>query len=347
MRAMTAKLPQAQAEATSTNWSRITEFTAFSESAISTFTPKPTRQVNRPAVESLLLGIHLRGWVTDREKEFLDSLAPDSSLTFLIRGKEYLQPEGVELFPFELIETAIQKGGDAVFTHRYQRTSHDASYHYTIYTAVIEGSTPNRLVLGFFGPDDRLRLPDTENRFHKLVTLFREACRSHHRFAKKLLQGLESHTPTILVNRCSGRVVVLNEAAAKLLQQNLRSLVDLEFGEVKTQLLSILPGHRLTMTNINEDELYLTIISVTSAERPSGYSNPGATDKMLQEIHNKLSEMTLITKNLQSLCRRIKNDEAAALSQQLIEVIEELDLSRTKLSPLHTSTSARQFCGER
>jgi hypothetical protein len=334
---MTTKLPHAQTEATSATWSRMTEFAAFSESGF--LTSQPTAHVSRSAMESLLLGIHLRGWVSDREKEFLDSLAPDSSLTFLIRGNEYLHPEGVELFPFELIETAIQKGGGAVFTHRYQRISHDTNYHYTIYTAVIEDSTPNPLVLGFFGPDDCMRLPDTENRFHRLVTLFREVCHSHHKFAKKLVQDLGSPTPAILVNRSSGRVVALNEPAAKLLQQNLRSLVDLEFGEVKTQLLSILPGHKLTMTNINEDEVYLTMIAVTSSQGPDKCEHTDTTEKTLGKIQSKLNQMTLLTKNLESLGYKIRNDEVAATARQLIEAIEEIKLYGNKLRCLVTDSS--------
>ncbi|MFQ6008029.1 MAG: hypothetical protein ACE5K8_03670, partial [Candidatus Zixiibacteriota bacterium] len=245
---MAAKLPQARAKASSTNWTRMTEFTAFSESGLLASISKTSSQFSRPVVESRLLGFYLRGWLTDRDKEFLDSFAPEGSLALLIRGNEYLHPEGIELFPFELIETAIKKGGDAVFTHRYQRASHDTSYHYTIYTAVIESSIPKPLVLGFFGPDDCMRLPETLNRFHELVALFREACRRQLRFAKKILQRLQSHNPTIIVNRCSGRVLALNETAAKLLQRSPRSLVDLEFGEIKTQLLSILPGHKLIMT---------------------------------------------------------------------------------------------------
>jgi hypothetical protein len=334
---MTTKLPHAQTEATSATWSRMTEFAAFSESGL--LISQPTDHISRSAVESLLLGIHLRGWVTDRDKEFLDSLAPDSSLSFLIRGNEYLHPEGVELFPFELIESAIQKGGDAVFTHRYQRTSHDTNYHYTIYTAVIDGSLPTSLILGFFGPDDCLRLPDTENRFHKLVTLFREVCHSHHKFAKKLVRELESPTPAILVNRCSGRVVALNEPAAVLLQQNLRSLVDLEFGEVKTQLLSLLPGHRLTMTNINEGEVYLTMIAVTSSQGSDKGEHTDTTEKTLGKIQSKLNQMTLLTKNLESLGDKIKNGEVVAMAHQISEAVDELALYGIKLRYHLTNSS--------
>lgn len=293
-------------------------------------------QSSRPAVESMLLGIRLRGWLTDSEKKFLDNLAPDRSITFLIHQDQYLHPEGVELFPLELIETAIHKGGEAVFTHRYQLNSNDASDCYTIYTAVINPPQPKPLVLGYFGPDSQPGLYETENRFYQLVSLFREAYCRHQDFTQALARRLGSAMPTIIVNRCSGRVVSLNEAAAKLFHKDSRSLIDLEFGQVKGQLLSILPGHKLKMSNINDDDLYLTVITVPSTDVSHEHGSLCIPDKFLQRMRAMIIDMTKTASNLERLSHKVTDSEVAAVSHQVVEAARELELYMTELDLLPT-----------
>jgi hypothetical protein len=111
---------QVQNEPISARVSRTASGTHLSRLAVITTEFSVVQKANLAAVESMLLGIVLRGWLADREKEFLDNLAPDRSITFLIRGRQYLHPEGIELFPSQLIETAIRQGGEAFFSHRYR-----------------------------------------------------------------------------------------------------------------------------------------------------------------------------------------------------------------------------------
>jgi len=294
------------------------------------------KQTSYPAIESMLLGIRLRGWLADSEKKFLDNLAPDRSITFLILRDRYLHPEGVELFPYSLIETAVQEGGQAIFTHRYQPRSHDTSDRYTIYTAVIDPYQPKPLVLGFFGPDYQLGVNEIEHQFSRVVSLFRETYYRHKDFTHKLGRRLESETPTIIVNRCSGRVVSLNEGAATLFDNNPRNLIDLEFGQLKSQFLSILPGHKLQMTNINEGDLYLTVITVLSRHTCGEDESFDVPVYSLQRIHDKLNDIIKAAKSLEKLSLEAMPRDATDLSHQVVVAAGELQSYITELHHLPT-----------
>jgi nitrogen-specific signal transduction histidine kinase len=76
----------------------------------------------------------------------------------------------------------------------------------------------------------------------------------------------KSDMPTIIVNRCSGRVVSTNEAAEKLFRTSQQSLVDQEFGQLKSRLASVSCGRKMKMTNISKGNLHLTIITIPCSE---------------------------------------------------------------------------------
>lgn len=294
-------------------------------------------QASQPAIESMLFGICLRGWISESEKDFLDGLAPHKSVTFFIYGDRYLHPEGVKLFPHDVIETAIQKGGKAVFSHRYQFNSYDAPDPYTIYTAVINQPGPEPLVLGFFGPEHQLGLHETKNKFFRLVSQFRDAHHQVKDFAQAVSRRLESNKPTIIINRSSGRVLTLNETAALFFHDDPRNLVDLEFGQLKDQFLSILPRYRLKMTNLCEDDLYLTVITTSPTDTPEKRESLGVPYQFVQQVNDKLQHMTKAAKALETLGRDVMNEQIAVLARHLGEAADELNLSIAKLIFLSTN----------
>jgi len=256
---------QVQNEPISARVSRKASETHLSRLAAITTEFSTTEKGNLAVVESMLLGIVLRGWLADREKEFLDNLAPDRSITFLIRGRQYLHPESIELFPSQLIETAIRQGGEAFFSHRY-RPDRCKTDGYTIHTALINPAEPEPLVLGYLGPDSQLGQPEIQDRFYRLVSQFRQTYRLVGEIAHGLTGTQKSDVTTVIVNRCSGRVVSTNEAAEKLFRTSQQSLVDLEFGHLKSRLASVSCGRKMKMTNIGKGNLHLTIITIPCSE---------------------------------------------------------------------------------
>jgi nitrogen-specific signal transduction histidine kinase len=87
--------------------------------------------------------------------------------------------------------------------------------------------------------------------------------------AQYLTGTQKSDVPTIIVNRCSGRVVSTNEAAEKLFRTSQKSLVGQEFGQLKSRLASVSCGRKMKMTNISKGNLNLTIITILRPETTS------------------------------------------------------------------------------
>ncbi len=227
-----------------------------------------TEKDNSAAVESMLLGTVLRGWLADREKQLLDSLAPNRSITFLIRGRQYLHPEGTQLFPSDLIEAGIRQGGEAFFSHRY-RPENCQTDGYTIHTALINPLEPVPLVLGYFGPDSQLGRPEIKDRFYRLVSQFRHTYRSAVDIVRDLTGTQKTQAPTIIVNRCSGRVMWTAKAAERLFRTSQQSLVDQEFGQLTSRLALVSCGHKMKMVNISKGSLHLTVITILCTEPQS------------------------------------------------------------------------------
>jgi len=282
------------------------------------------------AVESLLLGVRLRGWLADRDKEFLDNLTPDRSIAFLIHGKRYLHPEGVRLFPHEMVESAIAQGGEALFSHRY-RPGRSHADGYTIHTALINPSEENPLVIGYFGPDNQLSHPETHDRFFKLVSQFRQAYRLAGQVAQELAVRQEAEVPTAIINRCSGRVVAVNGAAETLLRISERRLVDLEFGQLKSRLMPILTSRRLKITNVSRENLYLSVITILPDLASRDRRGSGTDEFFVEVLRSKSADIVKTVKRLETLSDRIVNEEITALSGAVAKATRELDLYIARL----------------
>ena len=74
----------------------------------------------RAAMAPLLVRMLLNGWITDKEKVFLDCLAPENCLTFMVKDRTYIQAEGLDLYPFEEVQTTATQTGEDIFSHRYR-----------------------------------------------------------------------------------------------------------------------------------------------------------------------------------------------------------------------------------
>ena len=119
---------------------------------------------------SLLLGVQLRGELTNREREFLDSVAGDHALVFLVHGEGYLHPQDVALFSADLIDATVRMGRDAVFSHRCDSGA-DENANRRVYTGLIGAADDRPLVLGMFVPEDLRENQAAADRFPGPVAL--------------------------------------------------------------------------------------------------------------------------------------------------------------------------------
>lgn len=306
--------------------------------------PLCRRAAQEVSLESLLLGLRLRGRLSDREKEFLDELALDQSITFLIHRRRYLHPEGVELFPHELIEGALQQGGEAVFLHRY-RPQLKRHAGFTIYTATINTSAAEPLLLGFFGPDWQMNRPEMQDRFHHLVVKFREGNRLAEEMAQDLGGRQQPGQAVIILDREKDRVLSVNSEAEALLKKNWSDFVDFGFDWVSNRLRTIPLSPRTTMTDLTRGPLHLTLITLAAPDR-SSTSFPIETveasivDNLQSEV-GRIKQLAERLKELKDAAIDVRTTDLQVLANAFTASASAAEDLLTKLSPLNNHDNRR------
>ncbi len=278
-----------------------------------------TELVNQAMLESLLFGVLLRGTLTNAEKEFLDNLSPERAFTFLMQEERSFHPENVRLFPMTVIETLLHQRGEAVFTHRY-RPEGSLSREYLILTALLNPSEAQPMVFGFFGPAAHLAQDEMYERFHRLVQQFRTAYHIASRMARKIEKHHTAGQLLLVVNRSSGRVVFVNDAALRLFPKG-ESIIGEEFGHIKQTLLSLLPGNRLKISHLNEGELYLSLIEVTARQEAKGPSPAWFFDT----LQGKSERLFGSLQKLETLCDEKTSGEILAHVRKITADATEYD----------------------
>lgn len=290
----------------------------------------------RTAVESLLLALRFRNWLGDSEKDFLDLLAPEHSVTFLIHNREYLHPEGVSLFPMELIETALNGGGQAIFTHRYQpqrSSDHDC---YKVHTARFSPLDGDEWILGTLGPDSLYGGPSSEDRFGQVVEMFRRAWLATDHLESRVKARLEEDRPVLLINRASGRVLAAGERTAELLGAEVNELVDAEYSEISRRLNTGTDGFKLQLENLSTSPIQLCVATIQTRPKPSRRALPDAliADFFIHTMRNKLSGITAAASHLGSLAEEVDARDEIELSDIVLSEAGQLDREMDRLLTL-------------
>ncbi len=217
---------------------------------------------------SLLLGIELRGWLSTREKEYLDSLAPDNALTFLVLGSEYLHPAEISLFPVDLIDDTITLGGDAVFSHRFSPADGRGNGQSRVCTGVVGAVNGKPLVLGMFGPDSPTDKHLLENRFEQVIGSFR-AARQSVRLLGDSLKSAPDGSARILVNRACGRILHVDQAICDAVNKPPFDFVSREYGTIEHLLRPMVRRHRMKMENLAGGCLHIACLTFIPAAKAS------------------------------------------------------------------------------
>jgi len=282
------------------------------------------------AVPSMMLGLLLRGWLADSEKLFLDRLAPHKSITFLIHGNQYLHPEDVPLFPYELIETAIRQKTTAIFTHLFCPTTSRDTHRYKIMTAVINPEADSPIVFGLFGPEPIISEPQIENRFMNTAACFRQAYAAAKASVLKLGNTDDPETPLLVINRASGRLLYLNPSAAEQCDADEKRLIDAEFSQARKALSDLILDKKLQIRNMAEGDLNLSVVTVESAPRPDS-DNAHLATFLLQKLREQVGQKTASGQAADS----DKNDNMLRNIDELQWVLEPGSQSRCRVNLLY------------
>ncbi len=271
------------------------------------------------AAESLLLGLHLRGWLTAVEYEWLASFGINDCRLFLIHDREYLYPRGFEIFPLELIRTAKPEGEDAVFRHRYCPSGDPHCGGYVIHSAYVNCPDSQPLILGMFGAQASAS-PEDEAYFGELVAVFREASERAQRITVQLESRMEPRVPSLVVNRCSGRVIDANKSALEALGFAESELIGAEYSAVKHALAPVIATHRVTIRNLTIEECRFAIITCTPviSREPKTDFPDACLNKMRDKISNAMAASSF-------LAGLVDTPDESELAHAITDEMTELD----------------------
>jgi hypothetical protein len=282
-------------------------------------------------IASMLLGLGLRGGLTDSDRTLLDQLAPGRCITFLVHDQKYLHPADVALFPLDVIRAAVDQEGGAIFTHRYPANGENATA-FKIHTAKLNPGRSPALILGFFGPEYELDHFVAESSFLNLVSEFRQMDRSLADVLGDVGREMAGSTPTVVVNRSSGRIVALNQPALELLLVGDMNPIDREFCALKDCLEKLASGVRLKMKNLSAGDVHLSLVSLERQEATNKARFAGTF--LLNRMRETVSGFTAAASLMESIAVEKLDQGSVSLLRNLVAGCEELDGHLTRLGLL-------------
>lgn len=248
-------------------------------------------------IESLLFGLAIRGRLSDRERQLLDDLGKNHSAVFLLKNQTYLHPDDLELFPPSTLHETVPAGMDGLFSQMVRSPRFSEAFR--VHSTVINPGETSPIMFGMFGP--RQFEPETQHTFERLAPVFRSAWKTAHLASSRVTASWLSDQPLLILHRTSGRVIAANRSAMNMLGMNEGELVDQEFTAVRPRLASALGRSRLTMENVNEGSLYISLVTiireVATRERSASY----VTDGFLHQLRNRITMLSASACHLEAM----------------------------------------------
>ena len=283
---------------------------------------------NTAGLESLMFSLRFRNWLSDSEKNLLDMLAPQHAVTFLVHDGHYLHPEDVELFPMDVIDSSLNRGGEAIFIHRYQPESGSSNDCYKIHTARFGMLRGQELIIGILGPDRLAGSGQFEDHFSRLVNACRRVWRETDTAVESLKARLAPSQPTAIINRASGRVIVASNMLAERLKTKTHAITDIEAGELLKTIRQIDPAAKLQMDNMKTCGLHLSVgtVELSTRGRTKAADNfPAESSFIIHGIRNRLAAISTAAGHLETVLAGQLRDEDSELLQIIQNESEAVD----------------------
>lgn len=271
----------------------------------------------QPGWQALLLGLHLRGRLCDREKDWLDRMAPERHLTFLLLGDQYLHPQNFDLFPEDVTSGLTALGAEAISYARLRPEGDNRVSPLGVHTSRIGSYDDQALVLGIAGPDTPHLRAESDHRFARLVDLARQAERRVAPVAARLRDIVRGQTPAIVILRASGRVLAVNSAMEELLGQGRESLVDQEWGTAKQRLAALLPTSSITLESVADGDLSVAVMRLRS--RAKRHDAKAEFESFLDAVQHRVAAVAASARHLKSLSCCIPGE----INSELVRIIQE------------------------
>lgn len=290
-----------------------------------------TAPVSLSAIQSLLLGHRLRGQLVDSDRLTLDAIAPEGCITFLIRQKRYLHPEGVVLFPWSIIENSTRGSAEAIYSHHWRPRDRSRSGH-RIESGLIDPLAPQPLVLGFFGPEPAMSSPTAVDRFSDCLHRFRRAARTVEEMLPVLKESMDKPVATVVVNRSSGRILAANEAVAAQFGKPGQELADLEFNSLKKLIGPRLKHFKIEMRNLDKAGLYVAIVVFSPTGIKRAQDTGDVVSDLLGQFRDGIGQITAEAGQLKTMLSHFRNSRQALAANSIVEQVGKLERASLRMS---------------
>jgi hypothetical protein len=282
------------------------------------------QSVSRGALAQLLLDLRLNGTLSETNEQLLETMAVDGAQIFLSGDNDIRYPLNVIPYAIELNQPDIMSA-ESLVTRKFNGS--DTNQTIVAHSARINAGSSRPITFGIYGSERLLNDTVTINKFGQIAS----DCRKIHAAVSRLVEQIEpvlkSDSAVLVINRASGRVIAANNAAVSLLAEPAQTLVGSEYGRIKTQLKPLLSRSRMELTNITEDDIYLTMLKLRPVMARSTNVFPG--EFLIDQIRKKLSFVTTAISDIDIEQKRSDNSRIVEP-----EIYVELNQLSRKLSKL-------------
>ncbi len=276
----------------------------------------------------LLLRALLKGELHASDQTYLDSEAPEHSLAFLMRERQYVHPAEVELFPFDIIESALSQAGGAIFTHLYRDESAHGHRPYRIITSVLNPSESSRLILGFFGPEHIVSTPATMDRFARLAERFRTALKVASEISSAIPEEWGTGAAMLLTEKGSGEIIAFTNEFTRLIEEFDLGNDSEHLDRLFSSDSRLLEGRPIKLSNIESGGYGISCITVgtpASAKRHDANLLERLTEEVLAQATGIELTVNDSSKDTSVLKRVGANTESIRRSVQRISMLASFD----------------------
>jgi hypothetical protein len=267
------------------------------------------------SLPSLVLGLRLRGYLTQDERSQLDRLALSEQKVFLVRGDRVLHPADGTPFPLEHVAATPGQDTVALFSHRYHVDQGDHGHAYKIQTAVLNPGQPDAFLFGWFGPEPDPLERGPDNRFSDTVEQLRQAFTNSTELTSRMSKLLDEPVPTLILDRRTERVLMCNTAAVELMKLDQTTTIGHPFEQIRSHLGRLPAGRRMTMRHMASATPELTIITLDETTITNRDDHRFYADFLLHPARQKLSSIITAAKLLQTDASDLGAEEVSRLSR--------------------------------
>ncbi len=271
----------------------------------------------RDRLPSLVLGLRLRGYLTEDDRSQLDRLAPSEQRVFLVRGDRVLHPADGTPFPLEHVAATPGQDAVALFSHRYRGDQGDHGHAYKIQTAVLNPGQSEPLLFGWFGPEPDPLERGSDNRFSDTVEQLRQAFTNSTALTSRLSKLLDEPVPTLILDRRTERVLMCNAAAVELMKLDQTATIGHRFERIRGHLGRLPAGRGMTMRHLASATPELTIITLDQTTITNRDDHRFYADFLLHPARQKLSSIIMAAKLLQTDPLNMGAEELSRLSRMI------------------------------